>query len=94
MMASRSTACSTVHAILTIYSKTLKGISWPHRIFLSEVIAVVRSEWMPMPEGRDRYLDPKYAFKDDDTVRRYIDLHRGQNRRGGGPHYDRREDLP
>lgn len=45
-------------------------------------------------EGRDRYLDPKYAFRDDDTVRRYIDLHRGRNRRGGGPHYDRREDLP
>lgn len=27
-------------------------------------------------EKRDRYLDPVYAFKDDDTVRRFMDQHR------------------
>jgi hypothetical protein len=39
---------------------------------------------------RDRYLDPKYAFKDDDTVRRFIDQHRNGPRNGGGPQYQPR----
>ncbi len=27
-------------------------------------------------KGRDQYLDPKYAFKDDETVRKWIAAHR------------------